>query len=334
MVKHHVGLSMNHNLSDITHQCHTSYKPSNYSCHSIPDTLILIVYTMIFILNFIANTLVIIVIALKRRNKSFTGYMIFNLCVADLTIGVVCILMEIPMETYPYKWIYGSFICRLFYPIQSAMIYASVLSFVALSCARYLAIVHPYTSAPNKLQAKILIALIWVLSFSVVTPYMAALEMNEATGQCEEVWERDNRRIFSALTFSVQYCVPVLIITFAYSGIVYDLNSTRHRRKSLKSFDKVKRGENSKLTKLVLIMTVTFALCVLPYHTVALWVEFGSGASFKNIEDLSIIAFFILYLNSGLNPILYGVLSSKFRREVRDTWKSVSSRFDTRQEDI
>ena len=96
--------------------------------------------------------------------------------------------------------------------------------------------------------------------------------------------------------------------------IVYDLKF-KHHPKSSSTAERAKKLENAKLSRLVFVVTATFAVCVLPYHCVALWVEFGNGEEFEYIEDLSIIAFFVLYLNSGLNPILYNVLSSQFRRE-------------------
>ena len=143
---------------------------------------------------------------------------------------------------------------------------------------------------------------------------MYSLHLNHQASRCEETWNEKQRKTFSVFTFTLQYCIPVVIITFSYTMIVHDLKFKRHPKTSSTS-ERYKKRENAKLSRLVFIITVTFALCVLPYHCVALWVEFGDGEQYQYIEDVSIVAFFILYLNSALNPILYNVLSSQFRRE-------------------
>lgn len=95
-----------------------------------------------------------------------------------------------------------------------------------------------------------------------------------------------------------------------------------------------RRKENKKLVKLLLAVTITFASCILPYHTVALWVEFGSGISFSHIEDLSVVTFFVLYVNTALNPLLYNLFSSAFRLEFRRCWDSVYSSFSDKTRSI
>ena len=158
--------------------------------------------------------------------------------------------------------------------------------------------VHPYRRPPNTTQAGVIIVIIWLLSTIVVTPYMYFLHLNHHASRCEETWNEKQRKTFSVFTFTLQYCIPVVIITFSYSMIVHDLKFRRHPKTSTTS-ERYKKKENAKLSRLVFIITVTFALCVLPYHCVALWVEFGEGEQYQYIEDVSIIAFFILYLNSN-----------------------------------
>ena len=72
-----------------------------------------------------------------------------------------------------------------------------------------------------------------------------------------------------------------------------------------------------RVVRLLVVVLVTFAACVLPHHVrlvifswnVNLGTRFGSGF-------LPPVAFVLLYLNSALNPVLYSVLSESFRRGV------------------
>ena len=161
--------------------------------------------------------------------------------------------------------------------------------------------------------------ILFVSSLLFVTPYMLSLQLNKQTQHCEEVWTENQRKVFTSLTFVFQYGIPMVLIGFAYFFIVRELR--RHcQPESKRHEEKIKRKENKKLTKLLVIVTTTFAICVLPYHCIALWVEFGSGISFVYIEDVSVVTFFMLYVNSALDPILYNVFSSTFRKEFSRRW--------------
>ena len=78
--------------------------------------------------------------------------------------------------------------------------------------------------------------------------------------------------------------------------------------------------ERRKVIRLLIAIVVSFAACVLPHHLKVL-------NHFWNIVDLphavdvyfSPISFIILYLNSVLNPILYALFSTNFRKAVKES---------------
>ena len=114
-------------------------------------------------------------------------------------------------------------------------------------------------------------------------------------------------------TFGLQYVIPIVLIVSTYSLIVYDLNFNNQRTPSSKQIEEMKRKENIKICKLVVSMSIVFALCLLPHHTIALWLEYGSGSTNESIGDISLVAYFILYLNSAIDPMLYNFFNSKFQ---------------------
>ena len=292
--------------------------PSRYL---IPLQLVIVFLILILLVDLIGNTIIVCVIMLKRKMRTFTNWLILNLAVADLSVALFCIPLEIPLEMN-HKWIYGKFFCNIFYPIQSATIYGSVFTLVALSSSRYWAIIHPFRRQPTTFVAKVLICIIWVSSLLLVTPYMVGLKYNGETKECMEVWSNEQRRIYTIATFTIQYVLPLTIIIVAYAFIIYEIALKKGPSSSLYE-DKQRNEESKKLIKLLLIITTTFALCVLPYHVVALSLEFGNGESFKYIEDVSLGAYLLLYLNSALNPVIYNVFSSSFREVFAESYKII-----------
>lgn len=77
-----------------------------------------------------------------------------------------------------------------------------------------------------------------------------------------------------------------------------------------------------KVVRLLVLVLVTFALCVLPHHIRLLmfywnvYPEVTFGLSF-----FPPLAFMSLYLNSALNPVLYSLFSESFRRSLRECFR-------------
>ena len=118
-------------------------------------------------------------------------------------------------------------------------------------------------------------------------------------------------------TFCLQYIVPIVLIVSAYAIIVYDLNFNNQQASSSKQLDQKKRKQNLKITKLAVCMSTVFGLCLLPHHSIAMWFEFGGGSTFTYIGDVNLVAYFILYLNSAIDPLLYNLFNSNFKRELK-----------------
>lgn len=75
-----------------------------------------------------------------------------------------------------------------------------------------------------------------------------------------------------------------------------------------------------RVIRLLIVVIVCFALCVLPYHVLMLcqnWLEYGVQHTYGQMLASPII-FLIFYLNSALNPLLYAFLSDNFRRSLHE----------------
>jgi hypothetical protein len=69
-----------------------------------------------------------------------------------------------------------------------------------------------------------------------------------------------------------------------------------------------------KVIRLLIVVVGSFALCSLPYHFRSLMQAWG-----ETVPDLfNPVSMFLMFFNSGLNPILYAFLSMKFRRAMKD----------------
>lgn len=279
------------------------------------------VYCIVFIISSIGNVVVIIVVSRKRRMQTVTNWLIVNLAIADLAVTFICIPVEIPLILNNNIWFYGKAFCRMLYPLQTMTIYASVYTLVAMSLTRYWAIRHPFRRQMSTKQAKILICFLWLVSFSFVIPYIIRLTYNTETGYCEEVTTPQGQRNYTIAIFVSQYVFPLLLILFAYILIGVELSKDRNGEKTLTQ--QQKRKENTKVLTMVVIVTVTFASCVLPYHVLGLYQQFTGNATFPHVDEISALCFLLLFANSCMNPIIYNAFNSKFRESFKDLWNEL-----------
>lgn len=122
------------------------------------------------------------------------------------------------------------------------------------------------------------------------------------------------------MTISLFFILPVIILLIIYAIIAKSLIL---KRKSMVKICPNKSEVNYKARKQVVLMlgavVVSFFMCLVPFRVLTLWIIFSPP---ENINQLGAVKYYsilyfcriMLYLNSAINPILYNLMSSKFRR--------------------
>uniref|UniRef100_A0AAG5CUN7 Thyrotropin-releasing hormone receptor n=1 Tax=Anopheles atroparvus TaxID=41427 RepID=A0AAG5CUN7_ANOAO len=117
------------------------------------------------------------------------------------------------------------------------------------------------------------------------------------------------------------FIVPLLILVVLYSVIAKNLMDNPSIIMSHASSG-VHRGNVYKYRKQVIFMlgavVVSFFVCLLPFRALTLWIIVVPSEAIVSIgiERFYILLYFcriMLYMNSAINPILYNLMSSKFR---------------------
>lgn len=114
------------------------------------------------------------------------------------------------------------------------------------------------------------------------------------------------------------YAIPLIVLIILYSIIAKNLISAASKVVMNKTFDPY----NARARKQVILMLGTvvlcFFLCLMPYRILTLWIIITPSELYDEItpEKWYNILYFsrvMLYINSAINPILYNLMSSKFR---------------------
>ena len=278
----------------------------------------LTLYVAIFIISAIGNSLVCTVILRRRKMKTVTNYFILNLAIADLTLTCICIPFDIPVQELNYLWPYGALLCRVIYPLQTLSLFASVYTLTAVSLSRYWAIVHPLRQQLTIRRAKGIIFGIWIASLISVAPYMRVLVLNRSSHKCEEKWpSRSARKAYTVYLFVFEYLLPLCVIAGAYINIGWEL--ARRARNGNRYLQDLQAEEAKKVVRMLKVVTLLFAVCVLPNNIVWLWLDFGKAEQqYDKFWELVAFCNIITFANSAANPICYTILNESYRKEFKD----------------
>ncbi|XP_020904099.1 QRFP-like peptide receptor [Exaiptasia diaphana] len=277
----------------------------------------LFLYVTIFIVSAVGNSIVCAIILRRKKMKTVTNYFILNLAIADLALTCICIPFDIPVQEMNYVWPYGGFMCKILYPLQTLALFASIYTLTAVSLTRYWAIVKPLRVQLSISKTKFVILIIWLGSLVPIVPYVNSLELKK--NECDERWKSNNMRsTYTVCLFVFQYVLPLSIIATAYTGIAMEMRKRETARSEHCPVRQLQVQETRKVVKMLLVVTIVFALCVLPNNIMWLWLDFGQ-ADKKITYFYELLAFcqIVTFANSAANPICYTALNENYRREFK-----------------
>ena len=169
------------------------------------------------------------------------------------------------------------------------------------------------------------IAAIWVLGFLILLPLIIVAETDK-TGGCKENWKPEQSRAYTAVLFTLQYVLPLVTIAGAYVLIAIDIGKAKKRQIS-NAQDRlaleVRRKEDLQIIKMMGMIVVLFAVCMLPIQVAWLISDFGRNEHKKVGDVLLRVADIAAYLHACVNPIVYGTITKYFRREYIRYMKSI-----------
>ena len=279
----------------------------------ITQVIQLSLYVTVSFVGFLGNLLVCIAIYLQKKRKP-NEFFILNLALTDLGASIFSIPLDLT-ELLSGKFLLGPTMCHVVYPIQTVLMGTSVLTLLCLSAERHRAIVSPLKPKIQEQTAFVMITATWLVSMAAVAPYASILQLEGE--HCLEKWPRDIYvKTFTISVFLLLYFVPLVAITANYARVMHKLNCEMKRLKNLfsgrnhslcKQVQK-RADQNIRVVKVFVTAVVVFAICLLPNHVLWLWHDFGDGKNFKYFNEVVVFCHIMVYINSAINPFIFGKL--------------------------
>ncbi|XP_070790489.1 neuromedin-U receptor 2 [Pituophis catenifer annectens] len=285
------------------------------------------IYALIFIVGVSGNLLVCLVIVKHRNMKTPTNCYLFSLAISDLLV----LLFGMPLEVYEmwnnYPFLFGLVGCYFKTAFFETVCFASILIITMVSIERYMAVLHPFRARLKNTQPRALriILILWLLSilFSLPNTSIHGIELQyfpnhtEVPGSaiCTVVKSMWIYNWIIQLTSLLFYVLPMSIISVLYC--LMGLKLRRDRSLEVKEMRmNIKLSSRKSITKMLFVLVIVFGVCWAPFHIdrlfysfVATWTE-PLANIFNLIHVVSGVSF---YLSSAVNPVIYNVLSRRFR---------------------
>ncbi|CAO2625272.1 Neuromedin-U receptor 1 [Lemmus lemmus] len=289
------------------------------------------IYLLIFVVGTVGNVLTCTVILHHKALGTPTNFYLLSLAVADLLVLLVGLPLELYEMQYNYPFQLGASGCYFRTLLFETVCLASVLNVTALSVERYVAVVHPLQakSVMTRTHVRRMLGAIWILAVLFSLPntslhglkqlYVPCRGLVPDSTVCTLVRPQLFYNLVIQITTLLFFCLPIVTISVLYLLIGLQLRRERMLLQEEVKLPPRERGRRQ-VTKMLFALVVVFGICWAPFHAERLmwslvpdWTE-DLLLAFQFVHIISGVFF---YLGSAANPVLYSLMSSRFRENFR-----------------
>ena len=195
--------------------------------------------------------------------------------------------------------------------------YVTVYTLVLIAVVRYMTIVHNTRTARLRQRPRVvaMLGFIWVGMLLVNAPILGAYTVRRVgdVGRCScDLVDQSLGRPIFATFFAFAYVIPLCVIA------VFSLLILAHLSRQKSSFAAVRSGSRQRrVTRLLLLIVLVFAVFWLPIHVHLLVAFFGHIPDSAVYMTLGVVWNCLAYANSCVNPIIYNYTCKDFRAAFR-----------------
>ncbi|XP_013379732.2 neuromedin-B receptor-like [Lingula anatina] len=232
------------------------------SLAQLDATLIPIIFSLIFILGLVGNSVVIYTVLRNKAMKSVPNILIVSMAVGDLILILISVPFTAAVYAFPH-WLFGNFVCKLNAFLQTVSLGVSIFTLSVLSLEKHNAIINPFKYHRGTMfhRTVFITALVWAFATVLAIPdaisyytfHIPDEDNSTFRSFCYPYpvsWPRWYSRFHVTFHALVYYLVPLSLIAYSYIKMAQHLLKSTHSD-NLWDFQKNpnKNGNTGKLYK-------------------------------------------------------------------------------------
>ena len=264
----------------------------------------------------LGNTVVLLAIWKTPELHTITNYFIGSLAAADVLVGVV----TPPTVLLPYRGLPKNFYgCVFLNTLVVLITNISILNLLAIALERFLAISYPfwYTRSMTKTRAMAVIVITWTIAALIgLVPLMGWNHGQKEFTECSFVAVICIEYMVYLVFFVVNF-LPLVLMLVIYLHIFHIVRKQQRRTtgqvmingRSTKQQRRQVRGAIG-----LAYVIILFAVCWIPLHIMNCVILFAPE---KMASDSAMLTAIVMsHTNSAVNPYLYALCNSRFKRAM------------------
>ena len=265
----------------------------------------------------LGNLMIVIAVVkdpLKKLRSPF-NYFVINLAVADLIVGIISMPIGIYNHTLEYLKTKPDVLKRVFTVTLFISLTASLLCLITLSVDRYVAITFPMKYRSNLTWRKCWIGsfIIWILSLSLPLIYLKVGYINYLMIYV------NTAVVIAAITLVMTY---IRIYKFLRGQIQRMKEISRTTSNETKMLESKRTLQQKKVTRVFLWILVLFLVCYIPATIIVYILQFCTACRCESIHIMRDTTFYLLTVNSCMNPFVYALKNKHYRHALTQVWKN------------
>uniref|UniRef100_A0A8C4HFH2 Histamine H2 receptor n=1 Tax=Dicentrarchus labrax TaxID=13489 RepID=A0A8C4HFH2_DICLA len=290
----------------------------------LSNVMLGVLLSLLILLTVGGNVLVCLAVCASRRLRCLTNCFILSLAVTDLLLGLLVLPFSALLQLND-DWPLGPVFCNFYISMDVMLCTASILTLLAISVDRYLAVTMPLRYASLVLPWRVAVAMasVWIVSVAVsFLPIQMGWNTVNGTVQNRGPWAPERKCRFElnrpyVLTDSLlTFYLPLIAMCWTYLRILRIARAQAKRiisaRTTVVSSVTAVALREHKATVTLAAVIGAFVVCWLPYFILFTVLGLKEHPDPSTVPEFPIVLW-LGYTNSALNPILYGALNRDFR---------------------